>query len=109
MAQPSRISGISSGSVSKEIAPECWPPAVLAMASRRVRLDQVEGGGADADHRHRGGIDQREQAAEAEADRLAGLAEGLALGTVVRARACAASASMSASLMSATGSSSSLD
>ena len=68
MVQPSRISGSSSGSVSKEIALECWPPAVLAMRLAQRRLDEVEGGRADADQRHGRGIDQREQAAEAEAD-----------------------------------------
>jgi hypothetical protein len=46
----------------------------------QMRLDQVEGGGADADHRHRGGVDERKKAAKPEPDRLAGPTERFALG-----------------------------
>ena len=46
------------------------------------RLDEVEGERAAADQRHRRRVDQREQAAQAEAERLAGKAEGGALGAV---------------------------
>ena len=39
MAQPSRMSGSWSGSVAKEMASSCWPPAVLAMAARIVLVE----------------------------------------------------------------------
>ena len=50
------------------------------------RLEQVEGQRAMSDHRHRRRIDQRKQAAQPEAERLAGLAECLALRAVIAPR-----------------------
>src|SRR6185312_13458827 len=47
------------------------------------RLDEIEGGRADAYHGDRSRIDQGKQATKAEAKRLAGLAEGFALRSVV--------------------------
>ena len=85
-AQPSRISGISLGSVSNEMALLCWPPAVMAIASRIDGFEKVEGQRAVPDHRHRRRVDQSKQAAESEAERLAGLAERLALRTVMASR-----------------------
>ena len=78
MAQPSRMSGISLGSVSKEMALLCWPPAVW----RSPRGSAVPVGRRRARHADKGdgrGVDQRKQAAQPEAERLAGLAEGFAL------------------------------
>ena len=103
MAQPSRMSGSSSAIVSKEMASECRPPAVLAIASRiaaSIRSKAAAPLPTKATGRR---VDQREQAAETVADRRAGLAVGLALADRRLARARPASACMSASVMSSSG------
>ena len=89
MAQPSpderhfaldRVEGDGVRSAGRRRSARC---AARSAGSSRSKAD-----GAVADEGDRRGVDQREQAAEAVAERLAGLAEGLAFRSVGCARAC---------------------
>ena len=85
-AQPSRMSGISLGSVSNEMALLCWPPAVLAIASRIGGSSRSKASAPWPTIATGAGSISANRLPSAKTERLAGLAERLALRPVVAPR-----------------------